>query len=80
MNREERRKRMREYAKNDMAEKCPLCNKKSLFIAVPTKEWLCDVRCELCKGIVLKDCKDLIPMTCISPTTYISVLTERGNK
>lgn len=75
MNREERRKRMREYAKDSKSEKCPLCGKKSLFVSNPTKEWLCDVKCLLCNGIVIKDVKDLIPMVYVSPQ---ALLTEKG--
>lgn len=66
MNREERRKAIREYAKYKEAEKCPLCNHKSLFMSIPTKEWFCDVRCVLCDGVVIKDCKDLIPNAYVS--------------
>lgn len=68
MNREERRKKMREYAKDDRVEKCPLCNKKSLFVAFPKKEWLCDIRCEICGGIIAKDLSNLLPMTHVLPS------------
>ena len=66
MNRAERRQRMKEYAKDRNAEKCPLCNKKSLFVTIPAEDYLCDVRCELCGGIVLKDCRYLVPMVYVS--------------
>ena len=73
MNREERRKLKREYAKYKEAEKCPLCNHKSLFVSIPTQKWLCDVKCVLCDGVVIKDCKDLIPMTYVSPKSIMEV-------
>lgn len=66
MNREERRKKIKEYAKYEEAEKCPLCKHKSLFISVPTKGWTCDVKCELCGGVVIKDCKNLVPMAYVN--------------
>lgn len=55
MNREERRKYAKQVAKDPLAKKCPLCNKKTLFVAVPTKNHLCDIKCELCGGIITKD-------------------------
>ena len=67
MNRAERRQRIKEYAKDPNSEKCPLCNKKSLFVTIPKEDYLCDVRCELCGGIVLKDCRYLVPMVYVSP-------------
>ena len=55
MNRQERREQIRKYAKFKDSEPCPLCNKKSRFISIPTKDYLCDIKCELCNGIVYKD-------------------------
>ena len=78
MNREERRKRAREYSKDSNAEKCPLCGKKSRFVSIPTKEWLCDVRCKLCNGTVIKDCKDLIPMVYVSPQAIMHETKKGG--
>jgi transcription elongation factor Elf1 len=63
MNREERRKRERQIAKDPMAKKCPICGKKSLFVAVPTKNHLCDIKCELCNGTIAKDSNTAIPFT-----------------
>lgn len=63
MNREERRKYAKQVAKDPMAKKCPLCGKKSMFIAIPTKNHLCDIKCELCKGIIAKDSNTAIPYT-----------------
>ena len=76
MNRAVRRKQIKEYAKNKDAEKCPLCKCKSLFVSVPTKDYLCDVKCEICNGIVIKDCKNLIPMTYIN---LKSIMEENKN-
>ena len=73
MNREERRKAIREYAKHKEAEKCPLCNHKSLFMSIPTKEWLCDVKCVLCDGVVIKDCEGLIPNVYVSLQSIMEV-------
>lgn len=61
MNRQERREQIRKYAKFKDSEQCPLCNKKSRFISIPTKDYLCDIKCELCNGIVYKDV-NAIPM------------------
>lgn len=66
MNRAERRELARSCAKDNRAEKCPVCNKKTLFVSIPTHEWLCDVRCEVCGKVVLKDRKGLIPMAYVS--------------
>lgn len=74
MNRAERRELAKSYAKDKNAEKCPVCGKKSMFVSVPTKEWLCDVRCEVCRGIVIKDCKGLIPMAYVSLQAIIKEL------
>ena len=51
--------------KERYADKCPLCGNLSFFFSVPTKEWLCDVKCDLCKGTIKKDVKGLIPYTYI---------------
>ncbi len=63
MNREERRKYARKVAKDPMAKKCPICGKKSLFIAIPTKNHLCNIICELCKGTIEKDSNTANPYT-----------------
>jgi hypothetical protein len=55
MNREERRKRVKEIAKDKDAKPCCLCGKKSLFVAIPTKNHLCNIKCILCNGIIAKD-------------------------
>lgn len=73
MNREERRKLRRQYAKHKETEKCPICNHKSLFVSIPTKDWLCDVKCLLCDSVVIKDCKDLIPNAYVSPQSIMEV-------
>lgn len=65
-NREERRQQIREARKDKNAEVCPECGKKSLFVSMPTKEWLCDVKCIICHETVLEGCKGLIPMTYVS--------------
>ena len=76
MNRAERRKKIREYAKYKDTEKCPLCNHKSFFMSIPTKEWLCDIKCEICNGAVIKDCKNLIPKAYVN---LKSIMEENGN-
>lgn len=63
MNREERRKYAKQVSKDPMARKCMLCGKKSRFIAIPTKNHLCDIRCELCNGIIENDSNTAIPYT-----------------
>lgn len=65
MNRQERREQIRKYAKFKDSEPCPLCNKKSRFISIPTKDYLCDIKCELCNGIVYKDV-NAIPMVYVN--------------
>jgi transcription elongation factor Elf1 len=75
LNRAERRELARSYAKDKRAERCPVCNKKSLFVSIPINEWLCDVRCEVCGNTVIKDCKGLIPMVYVSLSS-ISQLAE----
>ena len=72
MNRAERRKQIKEYAKYKESEKCPLCKCKSLFVSIPTKDYLCDVKCEICNGIVIKNCKNLIPMTYVNLKSIMS--------
>jgi hypothetical protein len=63
MNREERRKREREISKDKDAKLCRLCGKKSLFVAIPTKNHLCDIKCVLCNGIIAKDSNTANPYT-----------------
>ena len=79
MNRAERRKLIRQYAKDKDAEKCPICDKKSRFVSVPTKNWLCDVQCELCGSKVAEDCKGLLPMTYVSLREMLHP-TEKGGE
>lgn len=76
MNRSERRRRIKEYAKYRESEMCPLCKHKSLFVSVPTGEKTCDIRCEICNGVVLRNCKNSIPMTYVN---LKSVMEENEN-
>ena len=77
MSRAERRKQIKEYAKYKESEKCPLCNHKSLFVSVPTEDYLCNVKCVLCDGTVIKDCKNVIPMTYVN---LKSIMEEKENE
>lgn len=63
MNRAERRELLREMKKDPLAKKCPACGKKTRHIAVPTKNWLCDITCEYCGAVIVKDSNTAIPMT-----------------
>ena len=55
MNRAERRAYAKKIAKDPLSKKCPICGKKSLLIAIPTHDWLCDIKCELCGNVIEKD-------------------------
>jgi hypothetical protein len=63
MNRAERRERMREMKRDPLAKMCPACKKKTLHVAKPTKDHLCDIVCEYCGATIEKDTRAAIPWT-----------------
>jgi len=63
MNRTERRKRLKEMKRDPLAHKCPVCKNKTLQVAKPTKNWLCDIVCEYCGAVIVKDSNTAIPWT-----------------
>ena len=77
MNRAERRRRAREISKDEQARRCPVCGKKSLFVAIPTENYLCHVKCELCQRLVFEDVEGLIPFTYVQLPNHP---TEKGGE
>lgn len=63
MNRQKRRERLREMKKNPLSKICPACKNKTLHVAKPTKNYLCDIVCEYCGATIVKDSNTAIPWT-----------------
>ena len=63
MNRAERRERLKEMKRNPLSKICPACKKKTLHVAKPTKNHLCDIVCLYCDAIIVKDSNTVIPWT-----------------
>ena len=63
MNRAERRERLKEMKRDPLAHKCPACGNKTLQVAKPTSNHLCDIVCLHCNAIIAKDSNTAIPWT-----------------
>lgn len=63
MNRAERRELLRDMRKDPLAKRCTVCGKKTRHIAVPTSNNLCNIVCEYCGAVLIRDSNTAIPMT-----------------
>ena len=65
MNREERRKYIRDIKrdgmKKNMATYCPICKGNTLHTSIPTEKHLCDIVCECCGTTVARNIEGCIP-------------------
>ena len=63
MNRQERREKLLEMKRDPMAKICPHCKNKTLHVAKPTKNHLCDIVCLYCNETIAKDSNTANPWT-----------------
>ena len=63
LNREERRKYVREHKKDPLAKYCHVCKGKTLHIAFPQHDRKCDIICECCRTVFEQDVEGYIPYT-----------------
>ena len=63
MNREERRKQLKEMRRDPKSKICPHCKQKTLHVAKPTHDYLCDIICLYCGKTIAKDSNTAIPWT-----------------
>lgn len=66
MNRAERRQYIRDMKREDrkgMATNCLICKSKTLHIAIPTENHLCDIVCNCCGTTVARNIEGCIPYT-----------------
>jgi len=67
MNREQRRKYLRNMKHDKHAKKCPCCGNMTRHMAMPyndeEKKGLTYIVCEYCDGLIAEDCDTATPFT-----------------
>lgn len=52
----------RDMKRDHMASRCPICKKQARHISIPVGNNLCDIKCEGCGAVAMRNVAGIVPM------------------